>query len=93
MGEGREGGELFCTFRGPCSRERLLSFINGSDSRKPSVRGEIKQLRVGSEGSREAMERGSPARPAGAALPGECGTAGLAGGRRGWPALCSDLAL
>lgn len=54
--------ELFCTFRGPCSRERLLSFINGSDSRKPSVRREIKQLGVGSEGSRKAMERGSRAR-------------------------------
>lgn len=59
-GKGRTRA-LFCTFRGPCWRERLLSFINGSDSRKPSLRGEIKQLRVGSEGCSGAVERGSRA--------------------------------
>lgn len=72
--------------------ESLLSFINGSDSRKPTVQREAEQLERlaprAPKRRRRAMERGKPARAvpwsrSGLLCRGECGTAELAGGRRG----------
>lgn len=69
-GKGGSRG-LLCTFRGPCWRERLLSFINDSDSREPLVRSEIEGLGL-ARGLPKGEGEPSPSRR-------ECGTAGLPG--------------
>lgn len=69
--------------------ESPFSFINGSDTRKPFIQRETKQLErlaprapKKSDGEGEAGACCAPV-PLRAALPWECGTAELAGGRQG----------